>query len=887
MKHVLDAALEYAQRGWHIIPCNEKDREWKGKLFEAKSPRISNWQKLGTTDAKQIRDWWRKWPDSIIGCLTGDPLGEFVLDIDLPDGPTNLAVLESKYEKLPATKTQRTGSGGQQLFFLMPAGVKIRNSASGIAKNLDIRATGGQVILPPSPHPSGGTYQWMNDLPAAQPPQWLIDLITKPKSETRPNAGSTTLQKHTGGTTEYGRKALVEECSKVSMTLEGGRNDALNRAAFTLGQLVAGGEINRSECEAALLDAAARCALSESEARKTINSGLTKGLEQPRSASPKNHQQSNQGVLSGDVREDQAIPPMDKSQPKPERPDGIPEGFSLRKNGICYAKYDKDGNIEDWIWICSELHVRAITYDDTDHEWGRLLEFKDPKGKTHQWSMPMGMTKGSGESYREILLSMGLLISTGIAQRKKLDEYLTLAKPKKYARCVTRLGWYHNCFVLPDEVIGHNDEQVVFQHSGIKHNFNTAGTLEEWQENVGKYCVGNSRLAFVGSAALVGPLLRLTGEEGGGVHFYGGSSVGKTTAMEVAGSFVGGGLDGFLQSWRLTDNGLEGTAVIHNDSVLMLDEVSQVSSRVCSEVAYMLANGCGKTRAKRDGSLRPPMTWRLMFLSNGEQTFMDKITEDTGRRIKAGQAVRVLDVPADAGKGLRLFEELHEFEDGNQFSKWLKENSKKYYGTPYRAFVRHLVENKDDVAARTREIRDTFIEGLCTAHADGQVRRVAGRFGVIAAAGEEAIRAEILPWPSGEAKKAASICFYAWLDQRGYEGPQEIHDGVEQALNFIDVHGSSRFENLNTKEEQRVVNRAGWKEKKDDGIHYYVIPKIFRDEVCRGFNSEAIADELIERGILICKGTRRTVQKKTRGINKRMYHFVFTGLDTGSDKACT
>ena len=454
-----------------------------------------------------------------------------------------------------------------------------------------------------------------------------------------------------------------------------------------------------------------------------------------------------------------AIPPMEKEQAKPGRPDGMPEGFALRKNGLCYAKYDKDGAIEGWIWICSELHVRAITYDDSGDEWGRLLEFKDPRGKTRHWSMPMAMTKGSGESYREVLLGMGLLISTGNAQRKKLDEYLTLAKPEKYARCVTRLGWYQNSFVLPDEVVGHNDEQVVYQHSGIKHNFNTAGALEEWQENVGKYCVDNSRLAFAGSAALVGPLLRLVGEEGGGVHYYGGSSVGKTTATEVAGSFVGGGQDGFLQSWRLTDNGLEGTAVIHNDSVLMLDEVSQVSSKVCSEVAYMLANGCGKTRAKRDGSLRPPLTWRVMFLSNGEQTFMDKIAEDTGRRIKAGQSVRVLDIPADAGKGLRLFEELHGFEDGNKFSKWLKENAKKYYGTPYRVFLRHVVANKDDVAARARKMRDDFTEGLCGDNADGQVKRVAGRFGIIAAAGEEAIRAGILPWPTGEAEKAASICF--------------------------------------------------------------------------------------------------------------------------------
>ena len=294
MNLMLDTALMYAQKGYRIVPCNAQDRKYKGRLYEAKSPRIKNWQNLGTTDDRQIRAWWGKWPDSMIGCLTGAPLGEFVLDIDLPDGPANLAALESKYGKLPETKAQQTGSGGQQLFFRMPEGIDFKNSANGIAKNLDIRTTGGQVILPPSLHPSGSTYKWLNDLPAAPAPTWLIYLISKPESGTRttPKARPATPKTHTGGTSEYGRQAMESECNMVAMTPEGGRNDALNEAAFTLGRLVAGGEIDQAVCEAALFDAAARCALSEAEARKTIHSGLTKGMKDPRSAPPRNHQES-------------------------------------------------------------------------------------------------------------------------------------------------------------------------------------------------------------------------------------------------------------------------------------------------------------------------------------------------------------------------------------------------------------------------------------------------------------------------------------------------------------------------------------------------------------------------------------------------------------------
>ena len=131
-------------------------------------------------------------------------------------------------------------------------------------------------------------------------------------------------------------------------------------------------------------------------------------------------------------------------------------------------------------------------------------------------------------------------------------------------------------------------------------------------------------------------------------------------------------------------------------------------------------------------------------------------------------------------------------------------------------------------------------------------------------------------------KKRQAYVFYAWLDQRGYEGPQELHQGIEQALNFIDIHGSSRFDNLDIKDEQRIPNCAGWKKTEDNGVQYWIFPQVFRTEVCNGFNPDTISNELIARGILKTEGNRNTVQKKSRGVNKRMYHFVFSGLDMES-----
>src|SRR5205814_2019805 len=127
-----------------------------------------------------------------------------------------------------------------------------------------------------------------------------------------------------------------------------------------------------------------------------------------------------------------------------------------------------------------------------------------------------------------------------------------------------------------------------------------------------------------------------------GFHLVGGSSIGKTTALLVAGSVCGGGgIGGYLRSWRATSNGLEGVAAAHCDSLLCLDEMGQVNSHEAGASAYMLANGVGKARANRNGESKPASEWRTIFLSTGELSLADKIIEDgRNRQVAAGQQVR-------------------------------------------------------------------------------------------------------------------------------------------------------------------------------------------------------------------------------------------------------
>ena len=186
-------------------------------------------------------------------------------------------------------------------------------------------------------------------------------------------------------------------------------------------------------------------------------------------------------------------------------------------------------------------------------------------------------------------------------------------------------------------------ERVVLQSLSYGSLYRTAGMLDGCRE-IAKLCVGNSRLSFALCAAFAGPLFRLADLEGGGFNFEGGSSSGKTTALQIAASVWGS--PEHVPSWRATDNGLEGIAVLHNDNILILDKMGQVNGRVLAECAYMLADGQGKSRSNREGGVCRSRSWRLLFPSSGELGLSDKLAENC-LKSRGGQEVRFMELPVD------------------------------------------------------------------------------------------------------------------------------------------------------------------------------------------------------------------------------------------------
>jgi uncharacterized protein (DUF927 family)/5S rRNA maturation endonuclease (ribonuclease M5) len=542
--------------------------------------------------------------------------------------------------------------------------------------------------------------------------------------------------------------------------------------------------------------------------------------------------------------------------------------FRLKDDGVYYCA---PGGDKKPLRICGRLTVEAITRDSEGTGWGRLLKWKDVEGGEHEWPMPVSLLAGEGSEYRARLLDGGLFITSGRGIGPLLSEYIQTTQTTARALCVSRVGWHGESFVLPGETIGPNGaDRVLFQTQHDSENyFGVAGAVEDWREHVGRLCIGNSRLMLAASCAFAGPVLSLMGAESGGVHLVGYTSTGKSTALVVCGSVLGGGgKNGFVQTWNATANGLEATAALHNDLTLPLDEMAQVLPEEAAEIAYLLANGTGKARMSRNVAARRKLTWTLLFLSAGEVTLADH-ARTTGKRIRGGVEVRLLDIDADAGAGMGLFENLHGAASPDLFARQLKEAARAYYGAPLRAFLRSVVSNRAACEASLRGLRDDFMQRV-PEKAGGELSRAAARLALIAGAGELATRAGLTGWPEGAATDAAARCYKDWWTARGTVGGSDTEAAVRDVRRFIEKHGASRFQVIrhpigeaSPDENQVVKDRAGFRRRNDDGeTEYWILKEVFRQELCRDFNSKLVARALAERGYLDTQGD--TLMKAVR-----------------------
>jgi hypothetical protein len=202
-----------------------------------------------------------------------------VVDVD-PDhgGIDTMRRLVTEHGPLPEGPRVRTGSGGWHVLFAAP-NHRVRNSVGRLGDGVDIRADGGYVIAPPSVHAAGGQYRWTRGGEPPAMPDWLHHLVEPPAPPPVPSREPVSLPE---SLENWAKAALRGEVDRVRFAPQGSRNHALNRAAFSLGQIAGGGGLDAAAVADHLYDAAAAVGLGDREATLTIRSGINAGLARPR-----------------------------------------------------------------------------------------------------------------------------------------------------------------------------------------------------------------------------------------------------------------------------------------------------------------------------------------------------------------------------------------------------------------------------------------------------------------------------------------------------------------------------------------------------------------------------------------------------------------------------
>ncbi|WP_010196981.1 DUF927 domain-containing protein [Psychrobacter sp. PAMC 21119] len=536
--------------------------------------------------------------------------------------------------------------------------------------------------------------------------------------------------------------------------------------------------------------------------------------------------------------------------------------FELYHDGLFFVKYDLDdpANItfKFKAFVCSPIEVIAKTRDKSSATWGRLLQWHDDDSILHQWSMPLSLLQGDAREYRRELASQGLNITTNSKQRNYLDDYIQNYPIHKRARCVDKLGWDGEQYILANGAIGGGDKELIVYQSANAINSTIAqqGTLAQWRDKSCKLLAEQSRFVFSISCAFAGQLLELLDDDGGGFHMLGSSSMGKSLSLKLAAS-VWGNPDKYVKTWRSTDNALEGTASEYNDSFLPLDEISECDPRIVGKTVYMLANGQGKGRSTTTGHNRIAKTWRIIFLSNGEESLQNFMAQ-AGQKTNAGIEVRVAHIDADAGKGLKAFDSLVLADTGAAQADKIKELSHTYYGSAGIAWLEHITADKTATTATAKELVSDFMSHY--PKLAPQAHRVAKRFAIVATAGEMATQANITGWQAGQATTAVMTCLDNWLDNYGRDGEHEQRQIIEHIKAFIEKHGSSRFQPCHSNAyqdfESKITDRAGYHNYNTG--EYYFSTSTFED-VCSPFNKSKVLQVLDDAGLLnVTESDRKT-----------------------------
>jgi putative DNA primase/helicase len=400
-------------------------------------------------------------------------------------------------------------------------------------------------------------------------------------------------------------------------------------------------------------------------------------------------------------------------------------------------------------------------------------------------------------------------------------------------------------------------EEIIYQpdaHSPTEQTMIAQGDLEQWKASVVAPLKGlHYPLAFL-AAAFAAPLLKFAHAGSFGLHLYGRSTEGKTTTLQVAASVWGCGAKpndapskAFIRGWYSTANALEGLCAAHMDCLMVLDELQMCEAKAFGNVVYTLFGGQGKAAMNTNRQLKAQRQWRLVLLSSGEISAVQKI-QDNGDTVRAGQQVRLLDVPIVG----RIF-------DNAAAADAVNTACSSCYGVAGPAFIQCLVNEYDSLDALQADLRSALDAAVATMPRalSKEQERGLRHLALIKVAGQMACTLLDLPLEISDFDEAIDHVASAWLNNTATL--PDIERAILAIRDFILKHRDSRFRTLPSDERTHVANVAGYWNYTE---HFYAFTPDGFKEACTGFEYRDVAKELRTRGFLKHDAQKLTTKVK-------------------------
>jgi len=542
--------------------------------------------------------------------------------------------------------------------------------------------------------------------------------------------------------------------------------------------------------------------------------------------------------------------------------------FEIREEGVFW---NHNG---EWKRLSNRMKVFGLERDRDGNNWSYLIEATDDDGIVKEILLPRSMLAKNTLDLISLFLDNGITVAVDKQSQFALKEYILQQNSHQRIRRVSQVGWTESGFLLGAEYIGPSQGETVRLDPRLKSQvrFCSKGSLEDWKTQVALRCRGNSRLIVALSSGLAGPIAGLLLEESGGIHLYGGTSIGKSTALQVCASVLGDPAK-IMKQWRTTSNAAEATCAAHNNLTLVIDEMGQANPTDVGEMIYMIGNGKGKGRLDRDARQKHTYEWQLFVLSSGEVDVAGYISASDKRQMRGGQLVRLIDVPADAGKGMGIFEDIQRESGPEEYARKIKHATSQFFGSPILRFLEFLVGDRIRLTEECRNLAREFYEKFASKAQTAELKRKCRRFGVIYAGGTFGVRSGVLPFSEGEIYEACASCFEAVL-REGVVGLTTDEDSmVNQVRHVLQLHDSNFRGVENDKDKDRLIlNQYGYVQISSDTKTYYVEASVFKKIFSKNFSSKALANLLKRLGHLEGDSEgKNSVSKRFDGSPKRYY----------------